>query len=90
MDEERDYYEDMVFIKRKSKFRVIVIDGNKWLWKCGFSFVRIASPNGVTKDIDIPDITGGTWDTLERGRWKRTQDGMVTPSMIEDYIRSKW
>jgi hypothetical protein len=27
-------------------------------------------------------VTGNTSDNIERGRWKKTSDGMVTPAMI--------
>ena len=67
--------------------RKLVVDGSTWLVRVGTSAME--ARNGTAKlVIPLDRVTGRTWDVLERGRHKKTSDGMVTPSMMERAIRT--
>lgn len=71
--------------------RVLVIDGEIWQYKIGKSYTHIWPPpsRGGKKLIKrTHEIAGRSPDTLERGQYKKTSDGMVTPSDVEKYIRT--
>jgi hypothetical protein len=36
--------------------------------------------------VPLTEIKGLGWDVIERGRWKRTSDGMVRPAEVAAYI----
>ena len=46
-------------------------------------------PNGNKHVAKVWEVKGVHPDIMERGRWKKTSDGMVMPSEIEQYIRTK-
>jgi hypothetical protein len=49
----------------------------------------IESPERKKKTlVKLSAITGTTPDTIERGRWKKSSDGMVLPSQIRRYIEA--
>jgi len=67
--------------------RVITVGGEKWTCEIGRGSVKFRPPNkGKTTTADFSQITGRSWDTIERGNWKKTRDGMVTPLHLEKYI----
>ena len=68
--------------------RKIVVDGQNWQFMIGRSFVKVVSPSGQGYVANHSEVTGRSWDTLERGIWKKTSDGMVTPANIEVFIRN--
>jgi len=61
-------------------------DGTEWQYKIGTSTVVLRSPDGKSHQVGINVITGRTWDIIERGKYKKTSDGMVTPSQIRQYV----
>jgi (2Fe-2S) ferredoxin len=63
--------------------RKLVIDGETWLYRVGESSVKIRNPEGLGHAVDVHTLTGRD---VERGRWKRTSDGMVTPGDVRKYI----
>lgn len=67
--------------------RKITVDGIEYLYRIGRDFAVIRLPNGKTLRPFITDLTGQRPDDLERGRWKKTSDGMVTPRHIKDYLQ---
>ena len=69
-------------------YRTMVVNGETWRYRIGKNYCNICAPNGKSFSVDLSRLTGRDWDTLERGQYKRTQDGMVYPSHIRDYIDS--
>jgi hypothetical protein len=69
--------------------RLIVVSGIKWKWKAGKDWVEARSETGEK-------ILGQIWkvkkcsspDIVDRGRWKKTTDGMLTPKDIEEWIKT--
>lgn len=63
------------------------MDGKVWGYRIGQQFAVIHLPGTIRKKIvTLAIITGRTPDTIDRGKWKKTSDGMVTPSDIKAYI----
>ena len=76
-------------IKPHNKARELLIDGKTWWWLCGKGNVVIWDPDHIKHVVRPPVIKGIDWTTFERGKLKGTSDGMVYPSEVVDYIRSK-
>jgi hypothetical protein len=79
-----------VFNMSKKAIRLITIDGNKWKYVVGRCFVKIWPPNGKSKIVWCHTVKGVDPYVYERGQWKQTSDGMITPKDIENYIRKNW
>lgn len=67
--------------------RIVNIDGQEWEVTIGKSNTKIRSPKNKSTIVDHSKLTGKPWSTIERGQWKRTSDGMITPKDVETYIR---
>jgi hypothetical protein len=61
--------------------RTIKVDGRTWSVKVGKDWMEARSGN-TKLAVPLSQVTGRSPDTLERGRWKKTSDGMVTPDQI--------
>ncbi len=67
--------------------RKIHVGGKVWGYRIGQQFAVIHLPGTIRKKVvTLSKITGRTCDTIERGRWKITSDGMVKPSEVKAYI----
>jgi len=67
--------------------RVIVIRDEKWICDFGRGAVGIRSPiDGHRTIVGYSELTGRSWNVLERGQWKKTRDGMVCPGHVRRYI----
>ncbi len=66
--------------------RKIHLDEQIYLYRIGRGYVVIEFPDGHREVISDSTITGRTPDTLERGRWKKTPDGMVLPSHVKAWL----
>jgi hypothetical protein len=67
--------------------RRITVDGVEYRYVVGATFVKITGP-ALSRAVMLIDIKGLDWDAIERGRRKRTSDGMVRPSEVTAYIRA--
>lgn len=68
--------------------RVLTVDGSKYEYRVGKITTIIRTPdNKVFAKIYNPELMGVSWDTYERGQWKRTSDGMVAPSHVAEAVR---
>ena len=70
--------------------RKIVIAGELWMVKVGKDSMEARTGprrGGIKLVIPLTFATGNTSDNIERGRWKKTADGMVTPGMIAEAIQ---
>jgi hypothetical protein len=67
--------------KRKLTFR-----GETWTYVVGKSVVRFTRPDGRSFPVDAHLVAGRPPSVLERGRWKQTQDGMITPGDIHRFL----
>lgn len=67
--------------KRKLHFS----DGETWSYRVGQNYVVMRSPEGKTHEAILPDVTGESWNDIERAQWKHYWDG-VRPQAIKNYI----
>lgn len=71
-------------------YRSIKVEGEEYRYLVGTSTVAVQLPRGGGTVHTTPwEIKGGTPDLVERGRRKKTSDGMVTPREVADWIRTR-
>jgi hypothetical protein len=68
-------------------YRKMTVDGENWEFKIGRSNVHMRAPDGKGHVVNFSQLTGRSWDTLERGQHKRTTDGMVKPGHVRGWIQ---
>lgn len=68
-------------------FRKLVVDGEEWAYYVGRTCAVIQAPDGKRKIIGLDELTGRSFDTLDRGQRKKTPAGMVKPSDVVAYIK---
>lgn len=74
--------------------RKMVVEGQTWWWlfKGRNCVLWPPSPgldpgkHGRKAFVDTMALTGRWPEAFDRGQWKRTTDGMITPGMVRDYI----
>ncbi len=73
----------------KQPGRLIVVDGVRWKWRCGKRGGVVAySEHGERKFAHASEIKHITPDEFDRGQWKRTESGRVTPSEIAEWLKT--
>lgn len=68
-------------------YRKITVGNTDYEYKVGRAYVDIRPPEGSRMTPDLRQVTGLTWDAIDRGKWKRTFS--VTPQQIREYIESQ-
>ncbi len=68
-------------------WRKIHLDNEVWEYQIGRTNVVIKSPASKKIVVGFCKLTGRSWDIIERGQWKKTTDGMVTPKDVRIYIQ---
>ena len=70
------------------KARAIVIHGKRWWYRVGRAgwTILVWDPNGAKRVTNAGHVLGLPPQVVERGQWKQTTDGMVTPRKIADWI----
>ena len=68
-------------------WRKLAIGEAVWEYQLGKGNAVIKSPDNKKTVVAYTKLTGRSWDILERGQYKKTSDGMVTPKHIKDYIQ---
>jgi hypothetical protein len=68
--------------------RVIVVGGRKWKWKCSYQgTMKAYCENGNVAIGHAWNIKGmSNPDIFERGQWKKTSDGMLTPKEVAEFL----
>jgi hypothetical protein len=67
--------------------RTLVVDGKAYQYRIGHHSMVLVHPDGKKEIVRLAVIANRTPDTIDRGRWKKTSDGMITPKHVEGYIR---
>jgi hypothetical protein len=68
--------------------RTLTVDGSKYEYRVGKDATVVRTlDNKVFAKFYNPELIGVSWDTYERGQYKRTSDGAVMPSHIADAVR---
>lgn len=69
----------------KKGVRRLHIDDVEYLYVIKGSKVQFFLPD--RKIIaTLVEVSGKSWDILERGQWKKTSDGWVTPQHCKDFL----
>ncbi len=68
-------------------YRKISVGGVDYEYKVGRAYVDIRPPEGARMTPDLRQVTGLTWDEIERGTWKRYFS--VTPQQIREYLEGR-
>lgn len=72
------------------KFRKIKIRNMDWEWKVGKDSAVIKFPDGKNTIVPLEKIhPSKSVYVIERGRYKKTSDGMITPRMISQFIEKE-
>lgn len=67
-------------------FRTLTVAGQVWSYYIGKTRLVLCAPNGKKKAIRLDDLTGRSSPIFERGKWKKTSDGMVLPAHVRAYV----
>ena len=72
----------------KRRYRKIVVDDIEYKWVFGRTAIVIRDADGaVVAKPQVTDITGLSWDDIERGTYKGYFH--LTPKDVADWIRAK-
>jgi len=68
-------------------YRYLVIEGlqGEWRFHVGETYVKIVAPNSKIYEPTISEVTGESWDSIERAQWKGYWKG-VKPQQVKDWI----
>jgi hypothetical protein len=66
--------------------RNLVFRGKTYQYRVGTGSTVIKFPDGTKAVVSNHDLKGVDPNTFERGQYKKTSDGMVLPSEIQNYI----
>lgn len=69
----------------RSGFRKLHVRSEIWEYKIGKNAIQLFSPDGKKHVTSQSEVTGMSWDDLERGYWKGWFKG-VTPSQVKTWI----
>ncbi len=74
-------------VKRPRKgARSLSINGDIWWYRVGKGDIEVWDPNGKKHVTNMRIVTKRSWDVIERGQWKKTSDGAVTPKDVTNWI----
>ena len=71
-------------MRRSRSWRGIDVGGVRYRWRFGRGTIEVRLGREVV--LRRYDLAGVAPDAFERGQWKRTSDGAVTPAMIRRAI----
>ena len=67
-------------------YRTLSIGDQNWQYTIGKVSVVIKDPQGKRQSFPVWEVKGVSVEVFERGQWKKTSDGSVTPKDIRSYI----
>lgn len=71
----------------KSLRRITVLGPEDWQFRVFAGHTVIFDPRGTKYVVSSADMIGRTPSTFERGQYKKTSDGMVTPKYVAAFIQ---
>jgi len=74
--------------KRSRSWRKVEVAGVRYRWRYGRGTIEIRRDEDGQVMLRVADyeLRGTTPDLFERGQWKGTSDGYVTPAMVRRAI----
>lgn len=73
--------------KPRKGARRLTVDGEQWWFFIGTSHTVLWDPGGRKHLAHTAEVGGRSQPVLERGQWKHTSDGMITPEHVRRYVR---
>jgi len=70
--------------------RKLHIGNEEWQYKIGEGTVVVKTPDGKRFNIGCHEVKGLSPDDFDKGKWKKTSDGMITPSELKAYIERRF
>ena len=77
---------------RRKGFTQLVLDSGTWQYKVGKSYVVIYSPDGERSCPNHSQVTGLTWNSIERYHWKCRgidHEANIKPSTMKRWVNSR-
>lgn len=75
-------------MKRPKGARTIVVDGERWWWRCSRGgTITLWSPDGSQTHLRPLQVSGASEDEFERGQRKRHSGGTIAPADVAGAIR---
>jgi hypothetical protein len=71
-------------------WRKLTTPSGTWQYQVGTQYVSFVGPDRTRWRTTIAEIKGLTPDQVDRGRWKVSSDGMLTPREVRTYIDAHW
>jgi hypothetical protein len=68
--------------------RKLHIGGQVFTYIVGNTYVAIWGPDGAKWTPTIAEVTGESWDAIERACWKQYWRG-VRPGQVKDYVENR-
>ena len=69
--------------------RKIVVDGIEYRWVYSVMGIVVFDAKHERYHGCTQDVTGLHRDAFDCGQWNRTKDGMITPGMVANWIRTR-
>jgi hypothetical protein len=73
----------------KRGYRKIHFADSVWQYRISGSNVHFISPDGIRYLVDHSEMTGMSWEDLERADWKGYYP-QLTPSFIKEWIETNY
>lgn len=73
--------------KRGRSWRTVEVAGVRYRWRYGRGTIEVRRERQVVLRVNDYVLRGTTPDLFERGQYKGTSDGYVTPAMVRAAIR---
>ncbi len=64
--------------------RELTVGGQVFKYKVGKTCINIVLPDGSRVHPTLSEVSGLSWDEVERGQWKKWFS--VTPGMLKSYL----
>ena len=72
--------------KRSRSWRTVTVASVSYRWRYGRGTIEVRHDRQVVLRVPAHVLRGTTPDLFERGQYKRTSDGYVTPAMVRTAI----
>lgn len=69
--------------------RQIVVKGNTFEYFVGINYLCIWAPDGSKYAPPLSEVKGISSENFSRGKYKGTEDGMITPKDVAGYIEPR-
>lgn len=69
------------------KYRKFIFEDKEYTYVVGSGSIKIISPSQTPYRVSLLTFKGfSNWEVFDKGQWKGTQDGMITPREIRNFL----